>query len=247
MARLDLVAIKKVAKRYGSERALAGVSLEFRGGSMTALLGHNGAGKTTLLGVVSTLVRPSQGAVSYRAGGQELSGEAVRAGLAQDEALRALTVTPARLLGESARLGRIAPGQLANLVIADADLFVNDDAHIYETWVEGERFERVPLTGDKAPGRWAMRWADGQGPSQLIIRGDGDVLDVTALLDSLLGEQASAETAASHLRATVEDGNTTVSVQTGADTWKDVVVLQNHDTAIKVLFDDKHAVVTPHD
>jgi T1SS-143 domain-containing protein len=76
---------------------------------------------------------------------------------------------------------------------------------------------------------------------------EGDVLDVTALLDSLLGEQASAETAASHLRATVEDGNTTVSVQTGADTWKDVVVLQNHDTAIKVLFDDKHAVVTPHD
>jgi T1SS-143 domain-containing protein len=76
---------------------------------------------------------------------------------------------------------------------------------------------------------------------------DGDVLDVTALLDSLLGEQASAETAASHLRATVDDGNTTVSVQTGADTWKDVVVLQNHDTAIKVLFDDKHAVVTPHD
>ncbi|EKF57692.1 hemolysin-type calcium-binding protein, partial [Agrobacterium albertimagni AOL15] len=57
------------------------------------------------------------------------------------------------------------------------------------------------------------------------FNGDGDVLDVTALLDSLLGEQASAETAASHLRATVEDGNTTVSVQTGADTWKDVVVL----------------------
>ncbi|MDZ7875678.1 MAG: Ig-like domain-containing protein [Rhizobium sp.] len=79
------------------------------------------------------------------------------------------------------------------------------------------------------------------------FNGDGDVLDVTALLDSLLGEQASAETAASHLRATVDDGNTTVSVQTGADTWKDVVVLQNHDTAIKVLFDDKHAVVTPHD
>jgi T1SS-143 domain-containing protein len=76
---------------------------------------------------------------------------------------------------------------------------------------------------------------------------DGDVLDVTALLDSLLGEQATAETAASHLRTTVEDGNTTVSVQTGADTWKDVVVLHNHDTAVKVLFDDKHAVTVTHD
>ncbi len=76
---------------------------------------------------------------------------------------------------------------------------------------------------------------------------EGDVLDVTALLDSLLGEQASVDTAASHLRATVDDGNTTVSVQTAPDTWKDVVVLQNHDTAIKVLFDDKHATITPHD
>jgi T1SS-143 domain-containing protein len=76
---------------------------------------------------------------------------------------------------------------------------------------------------------------------------EGDVLDVTALLDSLLGEQLTTDTAASHLRATVEDGNTTVSVQTATDTWKDVVVLQNHDTAIKVLFDDKHTVVTPHD
>jgi len=75
---LDLVEIKKVAKRYGSERALAGVTLELRGGSMTALLGHNGAGKTTLLGVLSTLVRPSSGAIAYRAAGKDLAGDAVR-------------------------------------------------------------------------------------------------------------------------------------------------------------------------
>ncbi|THV10554.1 VCBS domain-containing protein, partial [Rhizobium rhizophilum] len=79
------------------------------------------------------------------------------------------------------------------------------------------------------------------------FNGDGDVLDVTALLNSLLGEQATAETAASHLRTTADDGNTTVSVQTGADTWKDVVVLHNHDTAVKVLFDDKHSVTVSHD
>ena len=78
MGRLDLVTIEKVAKRYGSERALAGVTLELRGGGMTALLGHNGAGKTTLLGVVSTLVHPSSGKVSYRAAGKEVAGEDVR-------------------------------------------------------------------------------------------------------------------------------------------------------------------------
>jgi heme exporter protein A len=75
---LDLVEIKKVAKRYGSERALAGVSLELRAGSMCALLGHNGAGKTTLLGVLSTLVRPNAGAVTYRSAGKVIEDEAVR-------------------------------------------------------------------------------------------------------------------------------------------------------------------------
>jgi heme exporter protein A len=76
---LDRVEIKKVAKRYGNERALAGVSLELRAGSMCALLGHNGAGKSTLLGIVSTLVRANGGEIVYRApDGAEVTGEAVR-------------------------------------------------------------------------------------------------------------------------------------------------------------------------
>jgi heme exporter protein A len=61
------VEITKVAKRYGTERALAGVTLELRAGSMCALLG-----------VVSTLVRPNGGEVTYVGGGGKLTGEAVR-------------------------------------------------------------------------------------------------------------------------------------------------------------------------
>ncbi len=78
MAALDKVEINKLTKRYGTERALGGVSLELTSGSMCALLGHNGAGKTTLLGIVSTLVRADNGSVTYRAGGNEVKGEAVR-------------------------------------------------------------------------------------------------------------------------------------------------------------------------
>jgi heme exporter protein A len=75
---LDKVVIKKLGKRYGTERALAEVTLELRAGSMCALLGHNGAGKTTLLGILSTLVRASQGQVAYFAGDKELTGVDVR-------------------------------------------------------------------------------------------------------------------------------------------------------------------------
>jgi heme exporter protein A len=78
MTALDQVQIQKVAKRYGHERALAGVTLELRAGSMCALLGHNGAGKTTLLGIVSTLVRPTGGTVAYHAKGHAVTGAEVR-------------------------------------------------------------------------------------------------------------------------------------------------------------------------
>ena len=75
---IDQVQIRGVAKRYGHERALAGVTLELTRGSMCAVLGHNGAGKTTLLGIVSTLVRPTSGTVAYRVNGSAVTGAAVR-------------------------------------------------------------------------------------------------------------------------------------------------------------------------
>jgi heme exporter protein A len=78
VAALDEVQIRKLAKRYGSERALAGVTLDLAAGSMCALLGHNGAGKTTLLGIVSTLVQPSGGTVAYRSRGSAVVGAEVR-------------------------------------------------------------------------------------------------------------------------------------------------------------------------
>jgi len=78
VAALDQVQIRKVIKRYGSERALAGVTLDLAAGTMCAVLGHNGAGKTTLLGIVSTLVRPTGGTVAYRSRGSAVTGAEVR-------------------------------------------------------------------------------------------------------------------------------------------------------------------------
>jgi heme exporter protein A len=68
---IDRVTARKVAKRYGHERALAGVDLELGRGSLCALLGPNGAGKSTLLGILSTLIRPTAGKVGYHDGADE--------------------------------------------------------------------------------------------------------------------------------------------------------------------------------
>lgn len=58
-----VIAIENVSKRYGSVRALDGVSLTVEAGSVLGLLGQNGAGKTTLLNVLTGYLAPTEGRV----------------------------------------------------------------------------------------------------------------------------------------------------------------------------------------
>jgi Cu-processing system ATP-binding protein len=55
--------VEDVVKRYGTQRAVDGVSLSVAPGERIALLGHNGAGKTTLMKMVLGLTQPSEGRI----------------------------------------------------------------------------------------------------------------------------------------------------------------------------------------
>ncbi|MBM9505358.1 ATP-binding cassette domain-containing protein [Actinacidiphila acididurans] len=55
------VEVRGLVKHYGTTRALDGVDLDVRQGTVLGVLGPNGAGKTTLVRVLSTLVRPDAG------------------------------------------------------------------------------------------------------------------------------------------------------------------------------------------
>ena len=103
---------------------------------------------------------------------------AVAAGLSEESALRALTVTPAELVGASARVGRVAPGQLANLVVADAALFRDSSAKVFEVWVEGERFE-ITARAPRDPGaRLSVRWHTGGVEADWTLEGKGDAREL---------------------------------------------------------------------
>ncbi|MBD0735298.1 ATP-binding cassette domain-containing protein [Streptomyces sp. CBMA29] len=55
------VEVRGLVKHYGETKALDGVDLDVRQGTVLGVLGPNGAGKTTLVRVLSTLVQPDAG------------------------------------------------------------------------------------------------------------------------------------------------------------------------------------------
>ncbi len=55
------VRVRGLVKHYGSTKALDGVDLDVRQGTVLGVLGPNGAGKTTLVRILSTLERPDAG------------------------------------------------------------------------------------------------------------------------------------------------------------------------------------------
>lgn len=88
--------------------------------------------------------------------GQDFVGnlrEAIRAGLPEDRALAMLTTSPAEILGLSSRLGRVAPGYAANIVVVKGSLF-DKDREIRDVWIDGLRHEINPAPRIDLEGTW---------------------------------------------------------------------------------------------
>jgi hypothetical protein len=66
--------------------------------------------------------------------------KATDAGLSRDAALRAFTLDAADILGLGDRMGSIAPGKIANLVVTDGDIF-GEKSKVKHVFVDGNWFE----------------------------------------------------------------------------------------------------------
>ncbi len=77
--------------------------------------------------------------------------KAIDAGLRSEDALRALTLSAAAIYGVEDRIGSIDKGKIANLVVADGDLFA-DKTKVRYVFVDGAKFEPRPEEPAARPG-----------------------------------------------------------------------------------------------
>jgi imidazolonepropionase-like amidohydrolase len=76
------------------------------------------------------------------------AGKAVKAGLAEDAAIRALTISAATMAGVGDRLGSIEKGKVANLIVTDGNLF-DEKTTVKRVFVEGRSvsLDAAPAAG----------------------------------------------------------------------------------------------------
>ncbi len=71
--------------------------------------------------------------------------KAIKYGLSEKTALKALTTNPANFIGVQDKIGSLKQGMLANFIITSKNIF-EDDAIIYETWSNGIKHEYNDLS-----------------------------------------------------------------------------------------------------
>jgi ABC-2 type transport system ATP-binding protein len=243
-------------KRYGSTRALAGLSLEVESGAILGLLGPNGAGKTTTVRVLTTLLRPDRG--TARVAGHDVVGEAAavrrRIGLTGQYAALDESLTGRANLVMIGRLGRLtrrgAKARAAEL-LAQFDLAEAADRGV-KTYSGGMRrrldlaaslvtrpevlFLDEPTTGLDPRSRmvtWdVVRSLAADGTTVLLTTQHLDEADQLADRIAVVDQgQVIAEGTAAQLKAKLGGERVQLTVAAGSDLSAAVAVLARHAEA----------------
>jgi ABC-type branched-subunit amino acid transport system ATPase component len=106
-----MLRVNDLEKSFGGVKALQGCTLEVQEGTITGLIGPNGAGKTTLFNVISGILKPDRGEITFQ--GKKIDGsppyQIARLGLLRtfqiSRGLRHMTVLENLMLYPQAQIG----------------------------------------------------------------------------------------------------------------------------------------------
>ena len=96
--------------------------------------------------------------------------KAIENGLSQQDALKALTYTPAKLLGVNEKVGQLSKGSIANFIITSKSLFDKENT-ILENWVKGISYKIVDGQNSDIRGNYSLK-LNNQNAIRLKIGGE---------------------------------------------------------------------------
>jgi imidazolonepropionase-like amidohydrolase len=108
--------------------------------------------------------------------------KAIKNGLSEQQALKALTQTPAEYMLISDMLGSLKKGMLANFIISSGNIFEKDNI-IFENWVQGNRYIIKNYNENDIRGKYSFNV--GKETFFLRIGGTSDVLKIETLKDTV--------------------------------------------------------------
>lgn len=147
--------------------------------------------------------------------------KAIENGLSADDALRATTLTPARIFGVDRQLGSLERGKIANVVVADRPIFTKD-AKITRLFVDGREL-RLPAPDEKKSdtsaatpidGSWALtvRAPQGNVSIQVTLRAE-----VGRLTGTFSGDRGSGDIRSGSFDGTAFDFTISANAQNEAE------------------------------
>ena len=119
--------------------------------------------------------------------------KAVKAGLPKKEALKAMTIIPAKFLGVSSFLGSLEPGKIANIILTSGEIF-DEKTRVERVFVDGIAFEiKKPAKGEKPTkvniaGKWSATVSSPMGELETILEIEQDGNEISGSISSNMGK-----------------------------------------------------------
>ncbi len=122
----------------------------------------------------------------------ENTQKAIRAGLPAEEALRAMTIVPAQILGVSDILGSLEPGKVANIFLTSGEIF-GEKTKVERVFVDGLSFEIKQPPKEAKPsaldiaGKWKATVSGPMGELDMTLELEQEGNAITGNISSEMG------------------------------------------------------------
>lgn len=189
----------------------------------------------------AAILRNHQVPVCLSANGVEKSQDfwknlrlAIEHGLSQEDALAALTLLPAKLIGSDHLIGSIEEGKLASFIVYDKNPF-EEEAQIEHTWLLGKERLIIDPPKHKIPGNYTLIFDNYR--FDLEITADGDNKYKGKISYNVLSEKGESQTETADAKVNLSENDITLQFTVHSNEFDGNISLKGKISSLLGVFE----------